>query len=325
MSTSGVGLRGKKDVELTADPIVPLARFGEEAQALVLFAGGLVAFCGLVGMSIDIGHLVFTKTDVQKIADASALAGVQELPGSTANATTSATTYAAKNGSSTNTILFGAGNSTITVTATRHVNYLFLKVLGFSGKDVSASATAKAVQKTITGYAWTNIAPFVIWGGGRQSEVHPGDGGCPLHTCMGKSYTFLNTGWMGASGNPTAPDWTASGSNNFKGDIDHGAGSPVSQIGDFFSDGGLGNVTVPTVGTTIVIPIVDKASGNSNNRQFHIAAWAIVLVDAGCKKQSCTGTLQSTSITPPAGWDTSGPVQPPLSLAYKGTTSQLIA
>src|SRR5690349_25026251 len=98
----------------------------ETGQALVLFAVGLVAFCGLVGMSVDIGKMVFTRTDVQKIADASALAGAQDLPGSTANATTSANSYATKNGASSNTVTFGSGNTTIKVKATRHIEYMFL-------------------------------------------------------------------------------------------------------------------------------------------------------------------------------------------------------
>ncbi|MBI5949169.1 MAG: pilus assembly protein [Chloroflexi bacterium] len=298
------------------------ARWGrrDQGQALVLFAGGLAVFCGLVGMSVDAGQLLYARTDLQKIADASALAGAQDLPASTADATTSATTYASANGSASTAISFGNANTTITVTATRRVNYTFLKVLGLSGADVTARATARASQLPITGYSWANVAPFTLWGGSRTSEVHPGDQSCPLHTCVGRSYTFMDTGWMAASGNPTAPDWTASSSNNFKGDVEHGAGAPVSQIGDFYSVGGFGNVSAPAVGSIIVIPIVDRASGNANSRTFRVAAWAIVRVDAGCTKQHCTGTLQSSSVTPPDGWVTDGSVPPPGGITYLGTT-----
>ena len=71
---------------------------GERGQALVLFAAGLVAFLGLVGMSVDVGRVMFTRTDLQKIADSGALAGAQDLPLSVVAATTSANTYASSNG-----------------------------------------------------------------------------------------------------------------------------------------------------------------------------------------------------------------------------------
>jgi Flp pilus assembly protein TadG len=300
----------------------------EDGQVLALFAFGLVVFCGLVGMAVDVGQLVYTRTDLQKIADAAALAGAQDLPTSTSAARTSAATFGSANGSSTLDVTFSStavANDTITVTATRHVTYSFLKVIGLSGTDVSATAKAKGANaKPITGYAWTNIAPFIIWGGGRQSEVHPGiDNHCDLHVCPNSSYTFMDVGWMNKQGKPTAPDWTAD-SNNFKGDIDHGAGAPVSEIGETFSDGGLGSVTAPAPGTIIVVPIVNKAAGGSNLRTFTIAAWAVIRVDAGCSKTHCTGTVLdplTMGTAPPPGYDTTGSTPPPPSLGYKAPAS----
>jgi Flp pilus assembly protein TadG len=282
----------------------------------------------MVGLAIDVGQLLWTRTDLQKMADASALAGAQDLPSSTANATTSANSYASKNGSATLAITFGSSNTTITVTATRHVDYTFLKVLGLSGSDVSASATAKATQVTITGYAWADVAPFVIWGGAQQKPVNA-DKNCPYHTCVGKSYTFWSNQWLKDSGTPIAPDWTASNSNNFKGDVQHGAGATSNEIGDIFSDGGNGSTVAPTVGSILVIPLVDKASNGSSLRQFHIAAWVIVKVDAGCNKgtgQPCTGTIQApATTTPPPGYDGSGSVPPPSGLTYTCSTVSLIS
>jgi Flp pilus assembly protein TadG len=290
---------------------------------LLLFAAGLAGFCGLVGMAIDVGQVVFARTDLQKIADASALAGSQDLPGSTSAATTSANTYASKNGSASIGVTFGNSNTTITVKATRHVDYTFLKVIGLSGTDVSAKATAKATQTTITGYKWANAAPFVIWGG-KQNKKIPADSGCSFHTCVGKSYTFMDVSWKKQSGDPAGPDWNVDDpSNNFKGDVNHGDGAPFNNIGDFFSDGGLGSVTVPPVGSIITIPIVDKASGGANMRTFHIAAWVVLKVDAGCTKQHCTGTVQPQSATAPDGWVGGGSVAPPPDLAYTGTTTSL--
>jgi hypothetical protein len=300
---------------------------------LVLFAVGLVAFSGLVGLSIDVGQLVFTRTDVQKIADASALAGSQDLPTSTTNATSSASGYATKNGASTTQITFSSSNTIITVKATRHVNYTFLRVLGMSGHDVSATASAKATIQTITGYAWANTAPFVIWGG-KQKNQTPGNGNCTsqYHTCVGHSYTFWSNQWLADSGSPdkvtTNSDWTASNSNNFKGDVNHGSGTGA-EIGDFFTDGGNGSAVSPAVGSIIVVPVVNNAKDGSNSRQFHIVAWVIIQVDAGCDKggnQPCTGTvLNPATTTPPSGYDSNGNVPPPTDLTYTSTDTRLIA
>jgi len=294
-----------------------------DGQVLLIFAAGLVAFCGLVGMSIDVGHVVLTRTDLQKAADGAALAGAQDLDGtSTSVATAEATAdkYLVDNGYASascrpNCATVDGTNTKITVSVSTHVDYYFLTAVGLSGSTPSATAVSQMYEKTVTGYNWSAVAPFTIWGGSRSKEVHAGDANCSLHTCGGQSYTFLDTGWMGASGSPTRPDWTANGSNNFKGDINHGAGSPIVQVGDSFqssSNGGLGSVTAPTVGTTIVIPVMSQASGNANNRTFTIGEWVMVSVDPGCSKQHCSGTVLGPTKAP-AGADTTGSVQPPSS------------
>jgi hypothetical protein len=291
---------------------------------LALFAAALVGICGLVGMSIDVGQLVVAATEAQKIADASALAASQDLPSTTA-AMTTANSYGAQNGSATLAISFTDTNTVVHVKATKHVDYTFLRVLGLTGHDVSRSAAARGKPVVATGYTWANTAPVIIWGGSRQNEVHPGDAACPLHTCVGRSYTFMDTNWMNASGKPKVPDWTASNSNNFKGDVDHGNGAPVNQVGDTFSVGGLGSVEAPAAGSVVVIPIVDRAADNSNLRSFHIAAWAVVRVDAGCTKSHCSGTILDPATTPPpTGWVGGGSVPPPPALTYTGRQSGLV-
>jgi Flp pilus assembly protein TadG len=134
----------------------------ERGQALVLFAFGLVAFCGLVALSIDAGQLVFTRTDLQKVADAAVFAGSQDLPnaGSAENVANQYVSYNA--GSSTTAdVVIGhtyAANDTITVTTHRRVNYTFLRVLGVTGADVTARATVRV--GTFSGAR--GIVPFAL-------------------------------------------------------------------------------------------------------------------------------------------------------------------
>ena len=309
-------------------------------QALVLFGLGLAGLCGLVGMSVDIGALAYQGAKLQSMVDAAALAGAQDLAAGTPNtsaATTSATSYFNTNGSAqtgpfgavTPTIAYATSsrtNDTITVSATRRVDFQFLKVLGIDHASTTKTATVRTTAQVVTGYAWNNVAPFVIWGGTQQKPVNA-DKYCPYHTCVGKSYTFWSNSWLRDSGTPIAPDWTASNSNNFKGDVQHGAGATANEIGDFFSDGGNGSAVAPAVGSILVLPLIDKGADGSSLRKFHIVAWVLIKVDAGCNKgggQPCTGTILSpATTTPPAGYDSNGSVQPPPGLTYSAYSVSL--
>ncbi len=122
-------------------------RPSERGQALVLFAAGLAGFMGLVGIAIDIGQVVQARTDAQKVADAAAFAGAQDLT-NVAAATNSAEDYVALNGSavedSTITISqTNSANDTIEVKVDRQVEFTFLKAIGLSGTTVSAKAKVR--------------------------------------------------------------------------------------------------------------------------------------------------------------------------------------
>ena len=119
----------------------PSTHVGENGQALALFAIGLVAFCGLVGLSIDVGHMVYMRTDLQKTVDAAALAGAQDLP-TTSDANATALEYVGYNapGGTTAAVQFSQSDTAIRVTASRDVGFTFLKVLGIDSRTVSATA-----------------------------------------------------------------------------------------------------------------------------------------------------------------------------------------
>lgn len=143
----------------------------EDGQALILFAGGLVAFLGLVGMSVDIGQLAYTRTDLQKAADAAALAGAQDLAGlvpSTEHARGAANNYVTKNGGAgtSATITFSKRNrfnDVIRVQATRRVNYGFLSFVGLSGANPSAQAAAYAgVAVSVRSLNGMAVLPWAI-------------------------------------------------------------------------------------------------------------------------------------------------------------------
>lgn len=123
-------------------------RFGAETgQTLVLFALGGTAFFALLALSIDVGLVVYTRTDLQKSADAAAFAGAQDLP-STSNATLTAQQYVDENSEpATNAVVTfqsqGSEPDTITVETSRDVEFFFAKLVGMNSANVKAKATVQ--------------------------------------------------------------------------------------------------------------------------------------------------------------------------------------
>ena len=122
---------------------------GESGQALVLASAAMVLILGMAAMAIDVGMFLQERRDLQNAADAAALAGAVDLPGSPANAVSHATEWAGQNG-------IGAGelegvtvgttyvtDDTMKVTVKRDVPWLFARVLGRGSDTIHADATAR--------------------------------------------------------------------------------------------------------------------------------------------------------------------------------------
>lgn len=267
----------------------------ERGQALVLFAAGLAAFLGLVGLSIDVGQLVHARTDLQKIADAAAFAGSQDLPnGGTAE--TVANQYIVANGDSdcsTPCVEISTTveqNDTITVTARRQVNFTFLKVLGLTGQQVTARA--KLTSRYATGYQFDgqDVFPYAVWGGNGNT------GGCTYGVCTGSLKVYRDNGYAeeNVEPNPNSnPNWNVN-SNKFKGYFHHGTEvyNTAPDEWQTFSYGGnaIGQEPIDALsdhyqnGKPIILPVIGAAqdcsqcplpdgSGNAQGVQFKIVGW----------------------------------------------------
>lgn len=93
----------------------------EAGQIIVIFALMLTVLIGLVGIAIDVTFAWRSGLQVQRAADAGALAGVVYLPGDLGSATTEATSVAAQNGYTT-------GNSTLDVNNNHDPHQLDVKI-----------------------------------------------------------------------------------------------------------------------------------------------------------------------------------------------------
>ncbi len=137
-------------------------------QTLMLFAGGLAVLLALVGLAVDVGQLVHTRTDLQKMSDAAVLAAIQDIAGGagdTVTASTTTETYVASNnasGSVSTGVGFAASSGAeidaVTVKTSKHVSYIFLRAIGMSGATPTATDTVRV--QIVTGFSFDNTTIF---------------------------------------------------------------------------------------------------------------------------------------------------------------------
>lgn len=124
----------------------------DEGQALVLLALLLVGIIGLVGLSVDVGRVVWARTQMQAAVDAAALAAAQSLPSTTA-AEATANEYFEDNAG----IFYEQGsNVQLTVTTDGQAKRVllkgeadldtwFMRVLGIPSFHIKAEAEAESL------------------------------------------------------------------------------------------------------------------------------------------------------------------------------------
>jgi Flp pilus assembly protein TadG len=144
---------------------VALAKAGEErGQGLVLGTLAMVVIMAFTAMAIDVGLFLHEKRELQKAADAAALAGAQELPNSPETALVRAGRWALSNGigsgeiDSVDVTTTYATDDTLTVKLKRDVPFVFARVLGFSGDTMKADGTARVGSPA----AVAGLAPFGV-------------------------------------------------------------------------------------------------------------------------------------------------------------------
>jgi len=122
----------------------------QEGAVAVLVGIMIAAIMGFVGLALDVGNLMVTKTEMQNAVDAAACAGALQLPDqSKANA--EANTILQSNGFPSATVTptyptnaTWSGNSVpaISIIFTQTVPTLFMRVLGITSVQLSAQAEA---------------------------------------------------------------------------------------------------------------------------------------------------------------------------------------
>ena len=243
---------------------------------LVLLAVSIVAMCAAGAFVMDVGSWFRAHRATQAVADASALAGAQELPVNTPEATAAAQLYSTKNGGGVTQISFSTSHlpmDTITVRAERTAPGFLSKVLGISSVDVGADSVVRVYNLGSAKYA----APFGVI----RTEPMLNDCGGP---CFGSGYPttldllkvgpgsfkILNIdGSQGGTGPSTLADWI------------YGGLSGTMNVGWYWGDPGakfnsseVKDAMDARIGSDILLPIYDQVQGQGSGFQYNVVGWA---------------------------------------------------
>nr|WP_238480866.1 pilus assembly protein TadG-related protein [Desulforadius tongensis] len=270
-------------------------------------SAALVVILGLTALVVDVGALVLEKTRLSNACDAAALAAARELPSSTA-AELKALRYLEYNGVSPQeaAVTINEDHNSITVEATRTVNYTFARVLGLSSGTVSARSTAVfGAVSSVTG-----IVPFgipeqpLVFGqeyqlkAGSHDDYGPGNYGA-LALEMPGAKSYRNNLMYGYDGVISVGDWVETEPGNMSGPTEEGVKYRISQcphtprctIDNYHRD-------CPMV---MIVPIYDPTVLNGRDK-VHIVGFGAFLLKGveGQGKKSCV-TGYFLEMNPPEG------------------------
>ncbi len=270
------------------------AGLGQSGQAAVLSIVWMVVLLGMAGLVIDVGSWYRSQRNLQAQADASALAGAQDLPSDTVTAKGDAQSWALKNGISLSASGVSIGNAaapndSITVKVDKNSPTYFTKLFGLSTVPVRAEATA---QSNLMGSA-KYVAPIAV------KITHPmlAGKGCPCFETpttlpLGKTgapgaFALIDLdGIKGATGASDLADWILHGYNDYL------------DLGDYFSNTGakwnssqIDDALTARLGTVLMFPVYDTLTGTGVNALYHVVAWV------GFRIDSFTASGSSGSIT----------------------------
>jgi Flp pilus assembly protein TadG len=245
-----------------------------DGQTMVFFVVFLAFLLGISALSIDIGYWWKTKRDMQRTADAAALAGAQGLPDTT-QATSLAMQYATDNGTTLapGDITFSTDqttNDTITIYAHGSAQGFFSKVFGVDSVSVGAHAAARSEVLDQAMYA----APIAV----DYSHPYLSGSGCPCFnqptslnlTKVGPgAFRLLNLdNSFGGTGQTIIANWIMSG---YDGWMD--VGQYYSDSGAKFNANQIDAALDNRIGDELLFPVYDTTQKQGSNFQYHVIGW----------------------------------------------------
>jgi hypothetical protein len=252
---------------------------GQAAALTVLFMTVLLLSAAAV---IDVGSWFREDRDTQRIADAAALAGAQELPANASAAEALALEYAEKNGGGVEAsdVTFSTTmipGDTISVKVDRPAPGFFSKVIGIDSVDVGSTAKARTGVPAEARWA----APIAV------DEQHPLIAGCGPTPCFNEGTTLdlekvgpgafrlLNLdGSTGGTGPSTLSEWILRGYEGFM-----PLGQYNSDPGAKFSSSQVKEAMEARLGSELLFPIYRTIREQGANLEYEVIGWIGFLVE----------------------------------------------
>jgi Putative Flp pilus-assembly TadE/G-like len=261
----------------------------QRGQVFALTAVVITACLAMSAFVLDVGSWFREHRHTQRISDAAALAGAQELP-STANATTFALQYSDKNdgGVAPGDITFETKyltNDTISVTAHRTASGFFSNIFGIGTVNLTAHAKARAGIPSAARY----VAPIAV------NRLHPMlqppcNPICTddttitlanLHISGGGdasgAFALLDLdGDQGTAGESTLADWMAHGYSELM-----PLGTYYSDTGTKFNGGAFEDALSSMIGHEVLFPVyMPPVVESGQNAEFNIVGWVGFYIDS---------------------------------------------
>jgi hypothetical protein len=250
-------------------------RQGEAGQVVpVLALGLLLVLLGLAALVVDVGSWYTAQRRLQSMADAAALAAVQELPGNPAEATRVAQDYAARNGGT----LDGAPRisaDTVSVSATAQAPAFFARALGIGPVTVRARAVARAVPlgtaARVVPIGVASANPVLACGPAcftRETTLTYADGQVNAPGAFGLLDLSNSTGAVGV---PTLASWISGGYPD-----ELPLGQYDSEPGNIFNGGPVGDAIdgLAASHAEILLPIYSSVSGSGADARYTVVGFA---------------------------------------------------
>lgn len=261
----------------------------ERGQVFAFTAIALVALVGLGAFVLDVGAWFRADRELQKVADAGALAGAQELPDDPGKAIAVARSYITKNGGPTPTSVIVSSdkgtNDTLRVVLDDETPGFLSNVFGIEAVDIGAKASARAALPGKV--RW--IAPIVV------NEKHPqlncgtGAFGKPK-PCEGANATlnYYNLSDKGPDGAGSFGFLDLTGENNgtseLKDELKNGYGEYI-EVGNFSARTGNPFSAISSeidqhikAGDELLFPIYSRIIRNGTKATYVIVGFAAFVI-----------------------------------------------
>ncbi|MFZ5626307.1 MAG: pilus assembly protein TadG-related protein [Bacillota bacterium] len=201
---------------------------GERGTAIVLVALALTGLLGMVALVADFGQYYLWENRLQTMADAAALAGVQELPDHPEAAVSVAEQYLTANGGTglaAKEVTVATDNKSMTVKLSQDVSFAFAPILGVQKGRVSVQASARVAPVK----AMKGLAPLAVK---QQNFV------------FGQEYVLKNAAGAGDNGWYGAMALGGHGASTYEDNLKYGYQGVIA-IGDILETE-PGNMSGPT-------------------------------------------------------------------------------